>query len=185
MQYRHNKNKNEWRQERYGYSDKQVVQSYFLPFPHPHVEISGLLRTGGFSALPAEKSSVRQSTSFLGDEEIETRYQLKYRGQAPRRKVPGNVNYCDHNILGLQNRSGTNKVSDPADAPLFDSADTSLKRNKSVPSVYPHGDVYGLDSVSGRRQGHRGPPVPSGDWLENDPRDESPALHRRSKREGN
>ncbi len=70
---------------------------------------------------------------MLGDDEVEFRYQVRYRGQAPRRRVPGNLNYYDHNVLGLDNRKTTAHLDTSGD-PFFDTKD-DLKRNKSVPSL--------------------------------------------------
>ena len=70
---------------------------------------------------------------LTGDEEVEARYRVRYRGQAPKRRIPGNMNYYDHNILGLRNRTPMSKLADH-DTPVFESVD-ALKRSRSQPRV--------------------------------------------------
>ena len=77
-------------------------------------------------------NSLHEST-LLGDQEVEARFRVKYRGHTPKKMIPGNLNYYDHNILGLSNRNGTQKV-DHDGTTVFESTDT-LKRNRSQPNV--------------------------------------------------
>lgn len=65
--------------------------------------------------------------------QMEVQAELLYRGCCSRRFVPGNINYLDHNILSLQNRTkilNTEKIQDP----FYESIDETLRKNSPIPS---------------------------------------------------
>ena len=83
-----------------------------------------------------------QGSQLLGTKELDERLKLRYKGKSPKKRLTANVNYYDHNVLGLENRlvsavarkQPTNS-KDPDAIPLFESIDTNAKRSKSQPAV--------------------------------------------------
>ena len=79
----------------------------------------------------------RESTSMrllLGASELDARLKLRYKGNCWRRRVSNNINYLDHNILGLGNRlptAATKPDDEKTEPPLFESIDHTVKRCKS------------------------------------------------------
>ena len=67
------------------------------------------------------------------DEDVEARHKLMYKGWNPKKRVDGNVNYLDHNIFALANRTAI-KNQDRAGYSLHDSVD-SITRSKSQHKV--------------------------------------------------
>lgn len=68
----------------------------------------------------------------ISEEEIDYRLRVTYRGTCPKKRVDGNVNYLDHNVLALSNRRvvpGQRGLRNHGD-PLQDSVDT-ISREKS------------------------------------------------------
>jgi len=70
------------------------------------------------------------SHSHAEEEEIDNRKKLLYRGHSPKRFVPGNINYLDHNILSLSNRSYV--CSTPKDE-FYDSFEAVSRRKSPRP----------------------------------------------------
>lgn len=70
------------------------------------------------------------SHSHAQEEELDNRRKLLYRGHSPRRFVPGNINYLDHNILSLGNRSYI--CSTPRDD-FYDSFEAISRRESPRP----------------------------------------------------
>lgn len=62
----------------------------------------------------------------------------RYRGQSPRKRVPGNQNYYDHNILGLGNRREVKENGGTANCwPLFGWAESAAHgRSQSQNAVW-------------------------------------------------
>jgi len=56
-----------------------------------------------------------------------------YKGLNPKRHVEGNINYLDHNILSLGNRSRTSSINNNPDI-LYESVDKASKRKSPLPT---------------------------------------------------
>eukprot|EP01022_Parablepharisma_sp_SALTPOND_P024975 TRINITY_DN564_c0_g1_i1.p3 TRINITY_DN564_c0_g1~~TRINITY_DN564_c0_g1_i1.p3 ORF type:complete len:571 (-),score=85.77 TRINITY_DN564_c0_g1_i1:2413-4125(-) len=81
---------------------------------------------------------VEKPRPFLGTDELDARLRLRYRGKCPKRTVTGNINYLDHNVLGLENRTMLNAEEVQGNyhsvTKLYDTVDRqSMKRCKSQP----------------------------------------------------
>lgn len=73
---------------------------------------------------------------LLGCEEAEKRHQLRYKGKSPRRRVPDNLNYLDHNILNLDGRIEKEmKYYNRVEHPFYQFAEGVPKRSLSQPGV--------------------------------------------------
>lgn len=66
----------------------------------------------GPNAYNAEHGIGRTTDTLLGSSEIDARLKLRYRGKSTKRQVSSNVNYFDHNILGLENREQSETASE-------------------------------------------------------------------------
>eukprot|EP00826_Nyctotherus_ovalis_P039175 TRINITY_DN3742_c0_g1_i3.p1 TRINITY_DN3742_c0_g1~~TRINITY_DN3742_c0_g1_i3.p1 ORF type:complete len:300 (-),score=37.63 TRINITY_DN3742_c0_g1_i3:66-965(-) len=86
----------------------------------PDLELSGTCYT--------PRSCIFHSHAL--EEEMDSRRKLMYRGRSPRRFVPGNVNYLDHNILSLGSRNLV--CSTPKDQ-FYDSFEASSRRDSLKP----------------------------------------------------
>lgn len=69
----------------------------------------------------------------ITERELENRHKLLYKGYCPRKKIDGNVNYCDHNILELKSRDII-KQTDKQGNKLYQSSDV-ISRSRSVTPV--------------------------------------------------
>lgn len=97
------------------------------------------------SNYPAQ-SALSQRNRLIGADELDARLLLRYKGQAPRKRNASNMNYYDHNILGLSNRMEKpevqhqdfmkQKAENRNDLPLSSSIDNDVKRCKSQPAVF-------------------------------------------------
>ncbi len=98
----------------------------------------------------AEKANLTQPAAttssdraLLGAEELNLRWRLKYHGNCAKKRVRNNVNYLDHNILNLDNRSvSVSKTRDAvrkayldSEARLYESVDPGPRRGKSQENV--------------------------------------------------
>ena len=79
--------------------------------------------------------TISQGHKLLSAEEVDARLKLRYRGTSPKKRLVQNVNYYDHNILGLQNRLAVQENSGDV-VPLFESVDCTAKRSRSQPAVF-------------------------------------------------
>lgn len=96
--------------------------------------------SSNYDDMPNKRQS--KCDRMLSTKELDSRQQLRYKGQAPRKRIASNLNYYDHNILGLANRLTSNiplntqiKGKQENQAPIFDSIDNTVKRSKSQPAV--------------------------------------------------
>ncbi len=84
-------------------------------------------------------SAASPNVKLLGTNEVDARLRLRYKGTSPKKRLASNLNYYDHNILGLDNRTVSNVGPGPSErpdaAPVFESVDTVAKRSRSQPAV--------------------------------------------------
>jgi len=72
---------------------------------------------------------------MLGTDELDKRLSHRYKGKAAKKSVSGNVNYLDHNILNLQNRTAIEESQAGSNTGLYETIDSGIKRCKSVSNV--------------------------------------------------
>ena len=72
-----------------------------------------------------------KNENWLTHDEACKRYLQLYHGKTPRGRVQGNLNYYDHNILGLKNRIET-KLNSVKNETMFDSITPSTKTQNLI-----------------------------------------------------